>query len=153
MDELTKTRTIFQSTGRWHKGWYEERDGVVNVWSNYFQLWICGEKTWWLSLNHIDGAHSMIASRNCISTLREDLSIASIRNAMNRKTFMRAKKEICNVGGGREAFSRVESMLEECGYDDFFWDVVSRGNHIIQTALEKADELRAKIIALRQRSC
>lgn len=131
------------------RGWCAEREGVVNVWSNYFNLWICGEKTWWLSLNHIDGAHSMIASRNCIPTLKEDLSIANTRPAMNRKTFMRAKKEICKVEGGRDAFSRMESMLEECGYDEFFWDVVSRGDYPIQTALAKADELRAKIIALR----
>lgn len=130
-----------------------ERDGVVRVWSNYFSLWICGEKTWWLSLNHIDGEHSMIASRNCVSTLKEDLFIANIHPAMNRKTFMRAKKEIGKVEGGCDAFSRVESMLEECGYDEFFWDVVSRGDYPIQTALEKADALRAKIIALRQRTC
>lgn len=126
---------------------------TIFIWADYFSLWICGEKTWWLSFNHIDGMYSMIASRDCISTPEEDLSIANLHPAMNRETFMRAKAKICKTDEGRAAFSRMESMLEECGYDEFFWDVVERGNHTIQTALAKADALRAKIVALRRRSC
>lgn len=127
---------------------------AIFIRADYFSLWICGEKTWWLSFNHIDGMYSMIASRDCISTLEEDLSTANLHPAMNRETFMRAKAKIRKTDEGRAAFSRMESMLEECGYDEFFWDVVYRGSNLtIQTALAKADDLRAKIVALRRRSC
>lgn len=117
------------------------------IWADYFSLWICGEKTWCLQYNHPSATVlQQLSSRNYTVPLVHDIALGIVRRPMSKETVERARKALCKTKEGRDAFAHIESMFTECGYDDIFWDVVWRHDYTLQSAVAKADEVRAHLL-------
>lgn len=86
-----------------------------------------------------------LSSRNYTVPLDHDIVLGIVRRPMSKETVERARKVLCKTKEGRDAFAHIESMFTECGYDDIFWDVVWRHDYTLQSAVAKADEVRAHL--------